>query len=275
MPDVERAIVGSARRRKERRLRSWWRHERMSIAAALVEATHHSAPRSGWPGSHDAPRGQETTSVREDPELFTLFEEELGGCRPDKLAAVSEPQGSLPRGARILSAPLLCVPRLNNGSVAVVDCSVLDFLERRGGGEEDGSARRLDPHRYPRQCRGPGGMASMGGQPSFVERWKEEKEEEEEEEAAEDFLRPFFHSHGSPAQFLVVDVPVLMQRRPWWSLRRFAWLDSGYMYCDSLGSLLDVFHSFSTCWWRLGSWSPLSSCSSWFLSCNTWFDSGY
>ena len=81
--------------------------------------------------------------------------------------------------------------------------------------------------------------------------------------------------HGSPAQFLVVDVPVLMQRRLGWSLRRFAWLDSGYMFCDSLVLLLEVFHSFSTCSWRLGSWSRLSSCSSWFSSRNTWFDSGY
>ena len=138
MPDVERAAAGSARRRRERRLRSWWRHERMSIAAALVEATHHSAPRGGWPGTHDAPRGQETTSVREDPELFTLFEEELGGCRPDRLAAVSEPQGSLPRGARTLSAPLLCVPRLDEGGVAV-GSSALAFLE-----EEEEEEKRMD-----------------------------------------------------------------------------------------------------------------------------------
>ena len=68
---------GSARPRRERRLRSWWRHERMSIAAALVEATH-SAPRSGWPGPYEAPRGQETSSAREEPVLFSLFEEELG-----------------------------------------------------------------------------------------------------------------------------------------------------------------------------------------------------
>ena len=105
-----------------------------------MESTHHSAPRGGWPGTHDASQGQETTSVREDPELFTLFEEELGGCRPDRLAAVSEPQGSLPRGVRTLSAPLLCVPRLGEGCVAV-DSSELAFLEEKGGGggEEDGS----------------------------------------------------------------------------------------------------------------------------------------
>ena len=58
---------GSARRRRERQLRSWWRQERMSIAAALVEATHHSAPRSGWPGTHQALRGQTTTSAQVDP----------------------------------------------------------------------------------------------------------------------------------------------------------------------------------------------------------------
>ena len=37
--------TGSARRRRERRLRSMLRHERMSVAMALAEYTHHSAPR--------------------------------------------------------------------------------------------------------------------------------------------------------------------------------------------------------------------------------------
>ena len=37
--------TGSARRRRERCLRSMLRHERMSVAMALAESTHHSAPR--------------------------------------------------------------------------------------------------------------------------------------------------------------------------------------------------------------------------------------
>ena len=37
--------TGSARRRRERRLRSMLRHERMSVAMALAESTHHSAQR--------------------------------------------------------------------------------------------------------------------------------------------------------------------------------------------------------------------------------------
>ena len=34
--------TGSARRRRERRLRSWAKHERLSIAMALSTVTHHS-----------------------------------------------------------------------------------------------------------------------------------------------------------------------------------------------------------------------------------------
>ena len=34
---------GAARRRRQRRLRSWLRHERMTVAMALAESTHHSS----------------------------------------------------------------------------------------------------------------------------------------------------------------------------------------------------------------------------------------
>ena len=39
---AERAHVGSARRRMERRLRSWLRHERMTVRMGLAAALHHS-----------------------------------------------------------------------------------------------------------------------------------------------------------------------------------------------------------------------------------------
>ena len=35
----------SAQRRRLRRLRSWWRHERHALNAALASAQHHSASR--------------------------------------------------------------------------------------------------------------------------------------------------------------------------------------------------------------------------------------
>ena len=39
----ERDGASAARRRRERRLRSWWRHECQSVRMALTAATHHSA----------------------------------------------------------------------------------------------------------------------------------------------------------------------------------------------------------------------------------------
>ena len=41
--------TSSARRRRERRLRSWAKHERLSVAMALAEKLHHSANRSVLP----------------------------------------------------------------------------------------------------------------------------------------------------------------------------------------------------------------------------------
>ena len=48
--DVDRAshvvpLGSSAQRRRLRRLRSWWRHERQAVNAALASAQHHSASR--------------------------------------------------------------------------------------------------------------------------------------------------------------------------------------------------------------------------------------
>ena len=62
--DVEREGAGgtsSARRRRERRLRSMLRHERMAVAMALAEALHHSSGlRVMERAQHAALRGQKT-----------------------------------------------------------------------------------------------------------------------------------------------------------------------------------------------------------------------
>ena len=44
-PDVARAMPTSARRRRERRIRSFFRHEQMAVKMAVVSAQHHSAQR--------------------------------------------------------------------------------------------------------------------------------------------------------------------------------------------------------------------------------------
>ena len=51
----------AAKRRRERRLRSWWRHERMSITAVLATVSHHSYPKVDT--KYDAPRGQKTVTT--------------------------------------------------------------------------------------------------------------------------------------------------------------------------------------------------------------------
>ena len=43
--------AGSALRRRQRQLRQWLRHERMTVAMALAEATHHAVPRRQKPAS--------------------------------------------------------------------------------------------------------------------------------------------------------------------------------------------------------------------------------
>ena len=85
---------GAAQRRRQRRLRSWLRHERMTVAMALAERTHHSS--RGQTIARAGVWGHEqnfTATIRDpptpQPELFELsFEEEPGGARPDRLSEV-------------------------------------------------------------------------------------------------------------------------------------------------------------------------------------------
>ena len=62
--DVERKVAGgtsSGCRRRERRLRSMLRHERMAVAMALAEALHHSSGLKVMErAQHAALRGQKT-----------------------------------------------------------------------------------------------------------------------------------------------------------------------------------------------------------------------
>ena len=90
MMNVERA-AGAAQRRRGRRLRAALRHERQSIAMALAELTHHTAPR----GPRMARAGEEESETKytakfratppPQPVLFSLYDEEPGGGRPEAL----------------------------------------------------------------------------------------------------------------------------------------------------------------------------------------------
>ena len=72
-------------KRRQRRLRSWLRDERMTVVMALTEVTHHTAQRGpkmarageGRFEEYDASRRQKPPPPQ--PELFSLYEEEPGG----------------------------------------------------------------------------------------------------------------------------------------------------------------------------------------------------
>ena len=82
--------MSAAQRRKQRRLRSWWRHEQQSIAAALATTLHHSSrgqrkARAWEEESETKYTAKFRTTPPPQPVLFSLYDEEPGGGRPDAL----------------------------------------------------------------------------------------------------------------------------------------------------------------------------------------------
>ena len=91
---------GSAWRRRQRRLRSWWRYEQQSVAMALSAAAHHSFDKVAAGEKCYRPRAQKTDTVREaankdlwrqkskaagDAVFFELLDEDTAGVRPGVL----------------------------------------------------------------------------------------------------------------------------------------------------------------------------------------------
>ena len=131
---VNGELVGatSARRRRERRLRSWWRHEALSVAAALATARHHSAGpevvtrREGQPEEveheqHDGLRAQTTPPP---------------GTRPGVPLDPGPPVvGAVTVGYVAAPGPLLAPP------VLAGDDGLDDACARKGGGRGGGGGR--------------------------------------------------------------------------------------------------------------------------------------
>ena len=92
---------GVARRRRERRLRSMLRHERMTVAMALAEFSHHSSrgqrmARAGVWGHEQYYTAKIRKPPTPQPELFSL-EEEPGGGLPAPLSEVAGRQEKVVR----------------------------------------------------------------------------------------------------------------------------------------------------------------------------------
>ena len=122
--------TSAAKRRRERRLRSWWRHECQSVRMAVTAAAHHSAEKMAASGTNSGLRAQTTVST----------------WRPDVLEEPEPPLVS-ERAAcpRSLGAPSPSLPQLAAAASDAVDDSALRFLTAlafRLRKEEGDEARR-------------------------------------------------------------------------------------------------------------------------------------
>ena len=77
------------------RLRSFLRHERMTVRMELAAALHHSC--GGGLGKNDGLRAQKTVNCREDAVFFELFDQDTAGVRPTSLVEPPGPQERVPR----------------------------------------------------------------------------------------------------------------------------------------------------------------------------------
>ena len=92
--------TGAAMRRRQRRLRSMLRHERMTVAMALAESTHLTSRGQKYARAVWGHEQNYTAKIRKpptpQPELFSL-EEETGGGLPAPLSGVAGRQGKVVR----------------------------------------------------------------------------------------------------------------------------------------------------------------------------------
>ena len=118
----------SARRRRERRLRSAWRHEQLSVAMALAAATHNSAQPNAALRGQKMGNGASEEEVHETNDALRGLKRPHPGERPGNLAEPG-PQRS-DRSLRHSSgnAPLLVVATLAAAAADGVDAATLAFL---------------------------------------------------------------------------------------------------------------------------------------------------
>ena len=131
--------VGSARRRRERRLRSWWRHEQQSAKAALATALHHSAYRSvsmkkELMEPYSAREGQKKASARRagPTECSSSRLRKVGllvGLRPERVPDAAVPLEDQRKTPNIEHAPSLDVPALQMRWEEVFEVPILVDLD--------------------------------------------------------------------------------------------------------------------------------------------------
>ena len=130
-------VAGSAMRRRERRLRSWAKHERMTVAMALAENLHHSRQKVEG-DEHDGLRAQKTARVT--------------GARPGVLTEPEPQGGAVTVGYVADPKPLLVPPVLGGGDT--LDDATVSFLLAQALlelQEMEDAAKRREEQRLKRQ----------------------------------------------------------------------------------------------------------------------------
>ena len=123
-------VSGAAMRRRERRLRSWAKHERMTVAMALAENLHHSRQKVEG-GVHVGPRAQKTARAT--------------GARPGVLTEPEPQVGAVTVGYVAAPVPLVSSPILAGGDATddvTVAFLVAAALEEKKDEEEKARVRR-------------------------------------------------------------------------------------------------------------------------------------
>ena len=131
--EVDGDGASAARRRRERRLRSWWRHECQSVRMALTTAAHHSAEKVAADVKNAGLRAQTMVSAGA-----------WSGVLKDPA-----PQGAVTVGYVAAPVPFLSSPMLADAAAEAVDARTLKYLlkcalRRREEEEEERKEREME-----------------------------------------------------------------------------------------------------------------------------------
>ena len=131
---------GAAKRRRERRLRSWAKHERQTVAMALAEALHHSAPRRP-----KTARAGMRPGVLEDPGPRRETEHE-------EHAALRGPKPPSP-GVPSLATPVLAGQATEGMDSATLRFLIASALRRTKEEEEQAKVKRNEEEKEERRMK--------------------------------------------------------------------------------------------------------------------------
>ena len=150
---------GSAWRRRQRRLRSWWRHEQQSVAMALSAAAHHSFGKVAAGGKYDGLRAQRTDRAEKEEEVREAYVVPRGAAgRSERAGAAAGSSHGRLRGCSSPSSRCSCPGRWRRPGRSCAEAVLAQEKEEKrvrsvvvgdGAGGSAGGARvppAVDPH---------------------------------------------------------------------------------------------------------------------------------